>query len=223
MLCLLLAPGGAHAADLTEVLAGFDRAQSSFQTLSADFVQTTTNPMLKEPVVAVGRFYMTKPDSIRWEYETPEEMSFVIADDRYTGYFPVRKRAERKNVQRYSEQIFRYFGLGQGSEQLAKYYDIRLDEPQSEKPESYILRFDPKKRRARKRVDEVRFWIDAATFLPQKVEYCGNDGSTRVVEFTEIRLNPQLAAGLYTMTIPEDVTVTIGFGGLPSFGPGADN
>jgi outer membrane lipoprotein-sorting protein len=219
----MLAPNGARAADLSEVLASFDRAQSSFETLSADFVQTTTNPILKNPVVAVGRFYMTKPDSIRWEYETPEEMSFVIANDHYTGYFPGRKRAERKNVQRYSERIFRYFGLGQGSEQLAKYYDIRLDEPASESPEEYLLRFDPKKRRARKRVDEVRFWIDAKSFLPIRVEYCGKDGSTRVVEFTEIRLDPELDPGLYLMTIPEDVTVSVGFGGIPSFGPGADD
>ncbi len=223
VLCSLTTPGGAHAADLGEVLAGFDRAQASFQTLSADFVQTTTNAMLKKPVVAAGRFYMTKPDSIRWEYETPEEMSFVIANDHYTGYFPVRKRAERKNVQRYSEQIFRYFGLGQGSEQLARYYDIRLDESASESPETYLLRFDPKKQRARKRVDEVRFWIDATTFLPKRVEYCGKDGSTRMVEFTEIRLNPKLDSGLYTMTIPADVAVTTGFGGIPSFNPGADD
>lgn len=223
LLCLVLAPSAARAADLAEVLADFDRAQSSFKTLRADFVQTTTNPMLKKPVVAVGRFYMTKPDSIRWEYETPEEMSFVIANDQYTGYFPIRKRAERKNVQRYSEQIFRYFGLGQESEQLAKYYDIRLDEPESESPDAYLLRFDPKKRRARKRVDEVRFWIDATTYLPKRVEYCGKDGSTRVVEFTEIRLNPELDSGLYIMTIPEDVTVTVGFGGMPSFGPGAED
>jgi outer membrane lipoprotein-sorting protein len=150
-------------------------------------------------------------------------MSFVIANDHYTGYFPVRQRAERKNVQRYSERIFRYFGLGQESEQLAKYYDIRLDEPESASQDAYLLRFDPKKRRARKRVDEVRFWIDAQTFLPRRVEYCGKDGSTRVVEFTEIRLNPELDSGLYTMTIPEDVTVTTGFGGIPSFGPGEDD
>jgi outer membrane lipoprotein-sorting protein len=221
ILCVVLPPNIIRAAELEEILASFDEAQASFQTLSADFVQTTTNPMLKQPVVAEGRFYMTKPDAIRWEYHTPEEMSFVIAQDNYTGYFPIRKRAEKKNVQRYSEQIFRYFGLGQGSEQLSKYYDIRLEEPESEFPEAYLLCFDPKKRRARKRVDEVRFWIDAKTFLPKKVEYCGKDGSVRVVEFREIRLNPELASSLYTMKIPADVTITTGFGGIPGFDPGA--
>jgi outer membrane lipoprotein-sorting protein len=220
ILLLMLCGGHAMAADLEDILAGFDKAQDSFGTLSADFVQTTTNPMLKEPVVAEGRFYMTKPDAIRWEYSTPEEMSFVITKDRYTGYYPERKRAERKNVQRYSKQIFRYFGLGQGSAQLAKYYDITLVEDEEVDPGTYLLSFEPKKRRARKRVEEVRFWVDAATFLPVRVEYHGKSGSSRVVEFKEIRLNPELAATLYTMTIPEDFTVTTGFGGMGGLNPG---
>jgi len=220
IICLMFCCGGLMAADLEEVLAGFDKAQDSFKTLSADFVQTTTDPMLKDAIVAEGRFYMTKPDAIRWEYSTPEEMSFVIAKDRYTGYYPERKRVERKNVQRYSKQIFRYFGLGQGSAQLAKYYTIRLVQPEIEQPGTYLLSFEPKKRRARKRVEEVRFWIDSSTFLPVKVEYHGKGGSTRIVEFREIRLNPELASNLYTMQIPADVTVTTGFGGMGGINPG---
>ena len=35
---------------------------------------------------------MTKPDAIAMEFEAPEPMRFVIADDRYTGYFPDRKQ-----------------------------------------------------------------------------------------------------------------------------------
>lgn len=217
---LMLCGGNSMAADLVDILARFDKAQDSFQTLSADFIQITTNPMLKDSIMAEGRFYMTKPNAIRWEYSTPEEMSFVIAEDRYTGYYPERKRAERKNVERYSKQIFRYFGLGQSSVQLAKYYDIRLVQPETETPETYLLCFEPKKRRARKRVAEVRFWVDASTFLPVKVEYQGKSGSSRVVEFKEIRLNPDLAANLYSMQIPADVTITTGFGGMSGLNPG---
>ena len=220
IVCFMICGGGSMAADLEAILAGFDKAQASFKTLSADFTQTTTTPMLTDSIVAEGRFYMTKPDAIRWEYTIPEEMSFVITKDKYTGYYPERKRAERKNVQRYSKQIFRYFGLGQGSEQLAKYYDIHLVQPESEKPETYLLSFEPKKKRARKRVTEVLFWVDSTTFLPVKVEYHGKSGSIRVVEFQEIRLNPELAASLYSMQIPADVTVTTGFGGMGGLNPG---
>lgn len=220
-ICLSVAGGSAAAANLEEVLAAFDQAQAAVQTLSARFVQTTTNSMLKDPIRAEGRFYMTKPDAIRWEYSTPEEMSFVISNDRYTGYFPARKTAEQKNVQRYSKRIFRYFGLGQMSDELSQSYDIRLAAPEAGDAGAYVLQLEPKKRRARKRVEEVRFWIDATSYLPVKVEYDGKDGSTRTVEFTEMNVNPDLAASLYTVEIPAGVTVTSGFSGIPNISAGS--
>ena len=221
LICSGLAGGPSVAAELEEVLAGFDQAQAAVQTLSARFVLTATNPMLKDPVRAEGLFYMTKPDAFRWEYTTPEEMSFVIFNDMYTGYYPSRKRAEKKNVQRYSERIFRYFGLGQMSGELRKVHDISLAGPGTGDPGTYVLLLEPRKRRARKRFEEVRFTIDATSYLPVKVEFDGKDGNTRTIEFTEILVNPDLAASLYTVEIPSDVPVLTGFSGIPNISPGS--
>ena len=49
-----------------------------------------------DPISAAGHFFMTKPDSIRWEYSVPEEMRFIVFGDEYTGFFPEQKRAEKK-------------------------------------------------------------------------------------------------------------------------------
>ena len=199
------------ATDLNDVLAEFDRVQDSMQTISADFVETNTNALLNEPIVAKGRFFMTKPDAIRWEYSTPEEMSFVISADEYIGYFPVRKKAEKRNIQRWRDQLFRFFGIGQGSTELGKFYNIRLRETDGD---SYLLSLSPKRRRVKKRVDEVLFWLDAKTYLPTRVEYRAKDGTGRTIEFEKIQLNPDLAAGLYDVELPDDVTITDGFSGL---------
>jgi len=214
------APAAAQdAPELDAVLLRFDEVQRTIQTLSAEFKETTSNAMLKEPIVASGRFYLTKPDSIRWEYSSPEEMRFVIASDEYTGYFPARKTAERRSIQRFSEQLFRFFGVGQASSELVKFYRIELGE--AAEPDEILLLMEPKKKRARKRVETVRFWIDAATLLPRRVEYSGAGGSGRLIEFEEVQLNPDLAASLYRVELPSDVTVTKGFSGLPEFSPGS--
>jgi outer membrane lipoprotein-sorting protein len=218
---LCVTAGGAHAADLEQVLAEFDAVQNSIQTLSAEFTETTVNSMLKDPIVAEGEFYLTKPDAIRWEYSAPEEMRFVIARDQYTGYFPSQKRAEQRNIKRWSDQLFRFFGLGQGSTELAKFYRLGLEQGDAVEAGTYLLLLEPKKRRARKRVEEVRFWLDESTYLPRRVEYRGNDGNVRTLEFQTISVNPELAAGLYTVELPDDVTVTKGFSGLPNFTPAA--
>ena len=219
LLAALCAGGVTVAADLDEVLKGFDEVQNSISTLSAEFTETTTNQLLIDPISAAGHFFMTKPDSIRWEYSFPEEMRFVIFQDQYTGYFPKQKRAEKRNIQRWSEHIFRFFGLGQGSQELLKFYDISLDPAHDSSSGTYLLVLEPTKRRVRKRIPEVRFWLDVETYLPSKVEYRSKSGNARTVEFHEIRLNPDLAASMYHVEIPADVKVSSGFSGLPSWQP----
>jgi len=220
LVCALVGASPVCAEELTldQVLARFDEAQQSITTLSVSFDETSVNPLLKEPVVSQGRLYLTKPDSIRWEYDSPEEMRFVIFDDIYTGYFPAQKRAEKRNIQRFSRQLFRFFGLGQTSDELEKSYSISLGD--SDGRDGYMLVLKPKKRRARKRVEQVRFLLDPEKFLPVRVEYRSKDGSGREIEFTDIQINPDLAAGLYNVEIPADVEVTRGFSGLPSFDSG---
>ena len=204
---------------LDELLERFDRGQASIQTLSASFTETTHNALLVDPIVSEGRFFMTKPASIRWEYSAPEEMRFIIASDQYTGYFPKRNRAEQRNIKRYSERIFRFIGLGQGSAELKNFYSIRLGTPEelADAPagdDRYLLVLEPNKRRVKKRVAQVRFWIDAKQYLPQRVEYLAKNGDQRVIEFEDVQLNPDLKAQIYSAELPEGVTITEGFSGL---------
>jgi outer membrane lipoprotein-sorting protein len=205
-----------------QVLAQFDRVQGSVRTLSADFTETTRTPLLTEPMVARGRVYLTKPTSVRWEYTEPEEMRFVIADDQYTGYYPSRKQAERRDVHRWREQLFRLLGLGQASSELSKFYDIELGDAGGS-TERLLLVLDPKKKRVRKHMDSVRLWIDASTYLPVEVEYQGKNGSRRVIAFTAMTVNPELAASLYRVDLPDDVTVTKGFSALSGLSAASDN
>jgi len=212
----------AHAAESSRVagvLERFDEVQNSIRTLSAEFRETTTSPLLVEPIRATGRFYMTKPAAIRWEYTLPEEMRFVIAEDQYTGYFPEQRRAEKRNIQRWREHIFRFFGVGQASSELSKFYEIRLEAARNDVPGTELLVLEPKRKRVRKRVEEVWFWLDATTYLPRRVEYRNVDGRSRRIEFDDVRINPDLAAGLYRVDIPSGVEITTGFSGLPSFDP----
>jgi outer membrane lipoprotein-sorting protein len=204
----------APAETLNQVLTRFDQVQGQIRTLSAEFIQTTRSPLLKDPIVAKGRFYLTKPDSVLWEYSAPEPMRFAVADGKYTGYFPERKKAEKRDIKRWSEQLFRFFGVGQGSKELGKFYEIALGESGQAHEGAYLLVLSPKKRRVRKRFDEVRLWVDPTSLLPVRIEYVGKDGNEREIRLLNTRFNPDLAAGLYDVAIPDGVPITSGFSGL---------
>lgn len=214
-------PSGAEAVrnpafgeTLSQVLSRFDQVQGQVRTLSAEFVQTTRSPLLRDPVVAKGQFYLTKPDSVLWEYSAPEPMWFVLAGGAYTGYFPERNKAEKRDIRRWSQQLFRFFGVGQGSKELGKFYEIALGDTGKDEKGSYLLVLSPRKRRVRRNTNEVRLWVDAASLLPVRIDYLGKDGNEREIRFLNTRLNPDLAAGLYNVKIPAGVPITNGFSGL---------
>lgn len=211
---VLAAPSRAQSADperLDAILARFDAVQASVRTLSAEFVERTESPLLKEPLVSEGRFYLTKPESVAWEYTAPEPMRFVLANQEYIGVFPERQRAERRDLRRWSERIFRFFGVGQGSEELKQFYDITLAEPGTDMPGTVLLLLEPKKRRVKKNVEEVKLWVDRTRMLPTRMDFEGKDGNVRSIRFRNMRLNPDLSAGLYQVKIPAGYAVSEGF------------
>ncbi len=220
---VLAAATPSPATELDDLLVRFDRVQDSIRTLTAEFTETTKSPLLKDEIVAQGKVYLTKPAAVRWEYTTPEEMRFVIANDTYTGYFPVRKQAERRDIQRWGEQLFRFLGIGQTSDELAKFYKIRIVEDEIPEVGKVLLVLDPRKRRVRKRMESVRFWIDEQTLLPVRIEYSTHAGSTRSIEFDRIEVNPELSASLYVMELPPDVEITKGFSALSGLSNSATN
>jgi outer membrane lipoprotein-sorting protein len=217
LFAVLIGPASAKeqkSEPLSQVLTRFDQVQAQIRTLSAEFVQTTRSPLLKSPVVAKGRFFLTKPDSVLWEYTDPEPMRFAVAAGSYTGYFPERAKAEKRDIKRWSERLFRFFGVGQGSTELGKFYEIALGQADPDEKDTYLLVLSPKKRRVRKNVEEVRLWVDQATLLPVRIDYVGKDGNAREIRFLNTRMNPDLAAGLYNVKIPPGVPITNGFSGL---------
>jgi outer membrane lipoprotein-sorting protein len=196
---------------LTALLAQFDRVQAGIHGLSAELTRTTTSPLLKEPKVARGRLYLSKPSSVLWEFDSPEPMRFLIAGDSYTGYYPERKRAERKKIQRYSEQVFRFRGVGQTSAELRKTYELSLGQAEEEPRGTTVLVLEPRRRRVRKQVENVRLAIDPVTYLPVQLSYRTAAGGTEHVSFRNVRVNPDLSASLFRLDLPPDVVVTDGF------------
>lgn len=218
-----VAPVPASGLDLEQVLVEFDRVQESIKTLSAEFTETVHSTLLKEDIVAEGKVYLTKPDAVRWEYSVPEEMRFVISNDKYTGYFPERKQAEKRDIRRWGEQLFRLMGLGQASAELAQFYTIRLAEAQPEGRDELCLELDPIKKRVRKRMEAVNFCMDPTTYLPLRVEYRSKKGNRRLIEFQRVTVNPEIAANLYEVELPPDVNVTKGFSALSGFTSSSGN
>ena len=54
---------------------------------------------------------------------------------------------------------------------------------------------------------ELRIWVDSGEWLTRRVLYADDMGSETVVQFTHIRLNPDLPSGTFTLSASEGVEV----------------
>jgi outer membrane lipoprotein carrier protein len=202
---------------LTTILSGFDDAQENTDTLVAAFQERKNLQMLRDPVESSGRFYYSKPHRVKWEYREPESKIYLLTEESYMAYYPEQKRAEKVNVQRYSDKLFRAFGIGQTTSELKKYYDIELAD-ESGVDGAYLMVLLPKKRRIQKRIETLKIWVSDDSFLPVQMEYVEPDGDSTVLSFEQILINQEILASRFQIHLPSDVIVTDSFTGIGGIG-----
>ncbi len=202
------------ALQLPDLLKRFNESQQSVASLTASFTERKNLSLLAKPLLSNGTFLYSRPSRIKWEYTEPEPRVFLITEDRFIAYYPNQKRAEEVPLSKLAgRRVFRVFGIGQTAEDLGKFFDITQDDPGDEKG-AYLLILTPKRQRVKDRLQRVRFWVDARTFLPRKLEYVESDGDSTLLSFNNIRLNPEIAEARFNVNIPKDVPVSNTFSGF---------
>lgn len=202
-----------------EILARLDRAQQQIRTLRARIVETRELAVLEKPEVLRGTLYFSRPGRVRWEYDWPERRVYVLADGELRGLIPSQKRAERLDISRRQDRIERMLALGQSAEDLRREFRIDRVEQDTTDAAADELRLVPRSRRVRRRVQELRLWVDRETGLLDRIRVVTGGGDIVTLEITEIEVNPELSASLFRLEFPRGVEVAEG---LSSFGLSAD-
>jgi outer membrane lipoprotein-sorting protein len=208
------ASGTAVEPSLARILQEFDRAQRETTSLVAGFTEKKELKLLARPVLSRGEFCYHRPNQVRWEYVEPDRKVFVITEDMYVAYYPALKRAEEVPIKKFvGKRLFRFLGLGQSIEDLAKYYEFRLA-PHSDLKDTYLLVLVPRKKKVAERVAEMKIWVDASSYLPRQLQYVESDGDSTLLAFQDIRMNVEVAASRFHLELPKDVVVSESFNGF---------
>lgn len=197
-----------HAAGpvtLAEVVKKLQAQQKNTATLQAEFRQEKELALLAKPEVSTGTFTFSRPNNVLWTYAAPKRVQMVIAGGTLTTYYPELAKAERIDVKRFEDRIFKYMGASGAIDELARYFDFTFTNTPS-KPH-YVLDLKPKTRTVAKRVQRIKLWIDKKTFLTAKVEYVEGDGDITRYEFKNIRLNEPVPSSRFALKLPANVRV----------------
>jgi outer membrane lipoprotein-sorting protein len=213
----------AQQASVEEILARLDRAQQEIESFRAHVRETRELALLAEPETLEGELIYREPGEIRWEYSEPERRVYVLSDGTLTGWLPNENRAERLDVSRSARRVERIVAIGQDSEELERSFRVRVGERaeiDEDLQDTDMLVLEPKSRRVRRRVEEVRLWIGRESGLPRQVRYVTGDGDTVTLEMTDFVVNPELPEGIFGLEIPPEADIVEG---LSSLGFGDDD
>ncbi len=190
---------------LETVIKKVQEQQKKTNTLQASFRQEKELALLAKPEVSTGTFVYSRPNNVLWTYDAPKRVQMVIAGGVLTTYYPELGKAERVDVQRFEDRIFRYMGASGAIDELARYFDFTFTNSKS-KP-VFMLDLTPKNRAVSKRVQRIKIWIDKTTFLTNKIEYVEGDGDITRYEFTNIRVNEPVPPSKFAIALPSSVKV----------------
>jgi outer membrane lipoprotein carrier protein len=209
LLCALVAAAPAVRAagpvTLAQVIKKVQEQQKRTTTLQADFRQEKELALLAKPEVSTGKFVYSRPNNVLWKYEAPKRVQMVIANGLLTTYYPDLKKAERIDVKRFEDRIFKYMGASGAIDELARYFEFTFTDSKA-KP-VYLLDLTPKNKAVARRVRRIKLWIDKTTYLTTKIEYVEGDGDVTRYEFTNLRLNDPVPASQFTLALPANVRV----------------
>ncbi len=205
---IIVLPAAARSADpnsLDEVIKRVQEAQRKTNTMEAEFRQEKTLALLAKPEVSTGHFVYQKPNNVLWTYDAPKRVTMLIADGTLTTYYPDLRKAEKIEVKRFQDRIFKYMGASGAIDELGAYFNFtfvnRADQP------TFLLDLAPKSKQIAKKVQHLKIWIDKKSYLTTKFEYTESDGDVTRYEFTNIKVNQPVASSRFTLNLPANVRV----------------
>ncbi len=190
---------------LESVIHKVQEQQKKTETLQADFKQEKELALLSQPETSSGTFVFSKPNNVLWSYDAPKRVQMLITSGMLTTYYPDLNKAERIDVKRFEDRIFRYMGTSGAIDELARYFDFTFTDT-STSP-YWLLDLSPKSKVVAKRVQHIKIWIDKATYLTSKFEYVEGDGDITRYEFKNIRVNQPVEQARFTLNLPAGVRV----------------
>jgi outer membrane lipoprotein carrier protein len=199
------APLAAAPVSLAQIIKKVQEQQKKTSTLQADFRQEKELALLAKPEVSTGKFIYSRPSNVLWTYEAPKRVQMVIAGGVLTTFYPELGKAERIDVKKFEDRIFKYMGATGAIDELARYFDFTFTDSKS-KP-VYVLDLTPKNKAVAKRVKRIKLFIDRNTYLTSRIEYVEGDGDITRYEFTNMRINEPVPPSRFALSMPANVRV----------------
>ena len=187
-----------------------DRASATYQTitsLSAEFVQIITNPMIGTPDTTRGRLYQMRPSRFAMRFTAPKG-DRIVADGRFLWlYTPSTTPGQviRSRIPEYGTTGPNLIGqfVEQPRERYTAQY-VRADSLPDASPVD-VIRLVPKGHE--QPYSEAKIWVGREDGLVHRVEIVESSGQERTVMLRNIKVNRGVPGRELTFSPPAGIRV----------------
>jgi chaperone LolA len=185
--------GLALAGSVDGHLSNIESKYANVQGVQADFVQETTNVLLKQPYVQEGKVYISKPSLLHWEFQKPMEQHYYADTSKITIWTPSQNQAIISSNQERSQGLT---SILTNLSDLKNQYNIEL---LSEANDVVQLKLSSNEQEG-----SIQLWFSSKDYVLQQVLVDTNNAQTKVM-FKEMQLNPTFEEGEFVF-VPSEGT-----------------
>jgi outer membrane lipoprotein carrier protein len=202
----LLVGEPARAERLDEVLAEMNKAGKRLKTMTADFVQTDHDFLLKDQEETRGKLYLAVPGRIRWEHAPPREKVLVVKDDLVRVYNPAAHQVHefRRGKGAKSGGADLLIGFGAGNEKIRENYDVSLVE---ETDSTASIALVPKPNSQASLFTKIELTLDKKSWSPVRSVFHSPNRNRADIQFENVVLNGDLPSGIFELKLPPNVEI----------------
>jgi outer membrane lipoprotein carrier protein len=182
---------------------GIQKTYDSIRTLRAEFMQLTYPAGAAEGTRASGRVWFSPPDSMRWEYDTPEPQLIVTSGRDVYLYEKEASQVTILSREHFlSTGISRAFFFGKGD--IRKLFHVT--------PGRSNGQIDPLKlvlvpKESNPQIKRIVVTVGKKSHLVREIWFEDNFGGRTRLVFADIRLNEAVNRDLFHFVIPDGVEV----------------
>lgn len=191
MTCLLVLAGMAYAVtpggQQDAIVERIAQECASMKTMSCDFRQIRTVPLMDEPQVSSGSMHYRQPSSLKWVYDEPVSYTFTIDGDRISLDTP----DGHSDLDGDAGRMFKGLaGIVLGCMSGKNLTDKRLFQTTAtEKDGEWVAVLIPQRREMKRVFSEIVMVFDPATALLKRMTMKDQTGGSTEIEISNATVN----------------------------------
>ena len=167
----------------------------SIKTLQADFTQTKSSKMLKNPAISTGKMTMQMPNILSWKYLTPSAISVISKN----GQLSVNNNGKKSSFDAKSKMFEKINKLMVGSANGSMFTDPDFNIGYFKNGGKNIAVFTPKTKQLAKYLRQMALHFPNGDATVSQVKMTDAGGDETVIHFKNVKINAPIGADAFSL------------------------